>query len=465
MARLLDIPALDPDDARRRKLLNILLLIIAPFTILILSFALYLDASGTGTPLGIRTLYLASVSTLVGIVLIFLINRYWLGWLASLIFLLLITFAIFLNIEPQLLVKEFLFLFTIPILMASVILRSWSSFAMASLISFLIIQTELKLKNIISLPAILGFFTIAVVSWLSSRTLESALQDLRTINRELDQRVADRTRQLATANTQLANTNVELANANQQLEVAYEQLKELDRLKSRFVSTISHELRTPLSAIHGFAEMVNMGVYGPVTEKQQNALKRIMTNDQKLLSLVNDLLDQARMEAGQLSLHNELFTLPDLIHDVESTIHVLAENKGLYLKVEIDENVPQALLGDSKRLHQIIVNLANNALKFTEQGGITLHFYHSNPDTWGFAVIDTGTGIPAEAQKYIFDPFRQIDSSATREHTGFGLGLAIVKQLVTLMEGEVRLDSSLGQGSTFSVVLPLLPPNHKEETA
>ncbi|MBN1873824.1 MAG: hypothetical protein JXA33_06310 [Anaerolineae bacterium] len=294
------------------------------------------------------------------------------------------------------------------------------------------------------IPTIVGFFTVAFVSWLSARSLEDALVDLHTINRELDQRVELRTHELKEANQELAN--------------AYEQLKELDRLKSMFVSIISHELRTPLSAIQGFAEMLIAEVFGAVSQEQIGALERIIANDKHLLNLVNDLLDEARLSAGQLSLHVEPFAPKALLGDMYVTMSVLAEQQELSLTTELDPLLPETLQGDQKRLHQILVNLVNNAIKFTEKGGIHVRIYQTDAISWAMNVTDTGPGIAEEAQKYIFEPFRQVENPETRKHKGFGLGLSIVNQLVTLMDGKIILTSQLGEGTTFSIRLPLMLP-------
>jgi signal transduction histidine kinase len=329
--------------------------------------------------------------------------------------------------------------------MSSVILRPWASFLVAGVCGAIIVYIDVfVLGNTPGVPTILGFFTVAFVSWLSARSLENALADLRLLNVGLEDRVRERTN--------------ELQQANEQLTVAYEKLQELDRLKSRFLSIVSHELRTPLSSIQGFAEMLQAEVYGPLSQKQRGALERIIANDERLLNLVNDLLDQARMEAGQLSLTIEPFTLQDLVDDMESTMRVLVESKKLYLKVHVSPAVPATLEGDRKRLNQILVNLINNALKFTQKGGISVHFYRPDEEHWAIDVADTGPGIEPEIQTSIFEPFRQGDSSATREHKGFGLGLSIVKQLTTLMGGNVSVVSEVGFGSTFTVKIPIVPP-------
>lgn len=438
ISRLLDMPSSDPDDARRRRLLNFILFIVALLTLFTFFFTVYLDLSGVEEDAeDISSLYSASGALLIGIVIIFLINRYGAGWLASLLFLLLFTFVMVFTSDAQLILGEYMFYLTMPILMASVLVRPWASYVMASLNTLIIARAAVAVQEVLPLPGVLGFFLLALVSWLAARTMEQALHDLRTLNAELDQRVQDRTRELADAN---------------------ERLQELDRLKSRFVSIVSHELRTPLSAIYGFAEMLQAEVYGTLSDKQYNAVDRIIANDQRMLGMVNDLLDQARIEAGQLSLSIAPFLVRDLVNDMESTMRVIAESKGHYLRTHIAPDVPKVLQGDIKRLHQILVNLINNALKFTKQGGVDVCFYCPDSRCWAIDVSDTGPGIPVDAQEAIFEPFLQLDNSTTREYKGFGLGLAIVRQLATLMGGTADVQSELGQGSTFTITLPIVRP-------
>jgi signal transduction histidine kinase len=229
---------------------------------------------------------------------------------------------------------------------------------------------------------------------------------------------------------------------------------------------VSHELRTPLGAIQGFTEMLRAGIYGSLANKQEDALRRIERNTKKLLNIVNDLLDQARIEAGELSLHPAPFPPEVLVEDLRSTVGVLAEKKGLDLTAEVDDDVPRPLYGDQERLHQVLVNLTNNAIKFTDEGGIHVHIGRADGDHsshWAMEVSDTGPGIAEEDREHVFTAFRRVDDSMTREHTGVGLGLSIVKQLVELMDGDITLESELGRGSTFTVVLPLQQQNDKGE--
>jgi signal transduction histidine kinase len=443
VAQWLDVPSTDPDDARRRKLLNILLAAMAPLSILVVLATTFGQRAGLALERQI-ILYLGSFAMLLVVGIVLAVNRYWSGDVASSFFLLSITIISAFIDEPQQVVGgRTLFVFTIPILMASFLLRPWVSFVMTGLISLLLTAVAQSAQLAPNLIGMLTLFAIALVSWLAARTMERALEDLRIINRELDQRVEERTR--------------DLAEANEQLAVANEQLKELDRLKSGFVSIVSHELRTPLNSVLGFAEMLEASIYGPLTEKQLDAIGRIITNTEQLLHLVNELLDQARIEAGVLTLEKEPFSPTELIQDLQSTVGLQVEAKELELICNIAADVPTNLSGDPGRLQQILVNLVNNAVKFTEKGTIDVCIYRPDTAHWALSVSDTGPGIPPEKQALVFEPFLQLDGSTTRKHGGIGLGLSIVKQLTHLMGGEINLESQVERGSTFIVVLPLEP--------
>jgi signal transduction histidine kinase len=175
-----------------------------------------------------------------------------------------------------------------------------------------------------------------------------------------------------------------------------------------------------------------------------------------MLGLVNNLLDQAQIEAGRITVNMMGFEPAELIEDLQSVMSVLAEQKKLELVCSIADDVPRRLISDRHRLHQILVNLVGNAIKFTKQGKISVDVFRQESDQWVLRVSDTGPGIPEEAQAYIFEPFRQVDGSATRHHEGSGLGLSIVKQLANLLGGEITLQSTAGQGSTFTVTLPIV---------
>ena len=233
---------------------------------------------------------------------------------------------------------------------------------------------------------------------------------------------------------------------------------EVERLKSTFVAIVSHELRTPLNAILGYAEMFRESVYGPINDKQFNMADRIMKNTQRLLGLINDLLDQAQMEAGKLTIKMAPVRPSELLENLHSLLDKTASDKGLTLTSEIEDNLPEILNGDGARLQQILVNLVTNGLKFTDRGSVHIKLFYPYEDKWGIEVSDTGRGIPESELPYIFDTFRQVEGTETRVHGGFGLGLSIVKQLVGLMSGEINVRSKIDQGTRVVITLPLVIP-------
>jgi PAS domain S-box-containing protein len=231
---------------------------------------------------------------------------------------------------------------------------------------------------------------------------------------------------------------------------------EVDRMKSTFVSIASHELRAPLNAILGYAEMLREGVFGSLVDEQHDAVRRVLANTNQMMSLANNLLDQARMEAGKLSLTLTTFSPASLVDGVREMMEITAHTKNLALTSHVADDVPPTIKGDFQRLQQILVNLTSNALKFTDEGEVALRAYIPDPDHWALAVSDTGCGISEEGQKIVFEPFRRGEEVA-QKYGGAGLGLSIAKQLVELMGGEIQLESHVGKGSTFTVVLPIQP--------
>jgi signal transduction histidine kinase len=201
--------------------------------------------------------------------------------------------------------------------------------------------------------------------------------------------------------------------------------------------------------------MLKESIYGAISEKQASVTERIMVNTQRLLSMVGDLLDEAQLKAGKLSLTRHPFKASQLLEAMHTTMDKITSDKGLYLTDEIAPDVPDTLIGDVQRLQQILVNLVNNAAKFTEKGGIHVLVQRSTPEHWAIKVSDTGPGIPSEEIPYIFDTFRQVEDPTIRKHGGFGLGLSIVKQIVELMKGKISVNSEIGKGSTFTIELPL----------
>jgi signal transduction histidine kinase len=205
----------------------------------------------------------------------------------------------------------------------------------------------------------------------------------------------------------------------------------------------------------GFAEILSLGVYGPLLDEQQNALRQISASTEELLNLVNQLLDQAQIEAGRLRLNVATYSIREVIERVQIKMQVLADARGLQLTSGIDPDLPDKITGDSTRITQILINLVSNAIKFTEQGQVTIRALRRDTTRWQLEVADTGSGIPAHVQEAIFEPFRLADSSATRIFRGSGLGLSIVRELTHLMGGEIALESEVGKGTTFFITLPL----------
>ena len=224
-----------------------------------------------------------------------------------------------------------------------------------------------------------------------------------------------------------------------------------NRAKAAFLASMSHELRTPLQAALGFAQLVRSGMYGPVNERQMDALSRVERSQTHLASLIDDILDFARLEAGRVRVEREPVRVTDVIADLQPLVEPQAVEKGVQLALE--RPVPELrVVADRQRLCQVLVK---NAIKFTPPGGRIHVAAMPHPRFVAIQVRDTGTGIPANRLAAIFEPFVQVDTALTRTQSGAGLGLSISRDLARAMGGDVTVDSELGRGSTFSVVLPV----------
>jgi PAS domain S-box-containing protein len=253
----------------------------------------------------------------------------------------------------------------------------------------------------------------------------------------------------------VARNITQLKQAHEALALSRDQALEASRFKSQLLSRVSHELRTPLGGILGYAELLEYQAFGPLTEDQHDAVDNIIESTNYLTSIVSDLLDESQIESKSISLHNEYFNPIDLLEKTKNTMSMLAAKKGLTFRVEIDPDLPTELYGDVNRLQQVLVNLTGNAIKFTKAGEVSVSLKRPAPAQWSIEVRDTGAGIPADEQKNIFEPFRQVNNSITRENRGSGLGLTITKQLVELMGGQISLESQIGLGSLFAITLPI----------
>jgi signal transduction histidine kinase len=237
----------------------------------------------------------------------------------------------------------------------------------------------------------------------------------------------------------------------QQLEQASREAREANRLKDEFLAIMSHELRTPLNAIIGFQGILEM--MGELSEKNLQRVKRTRANAERLLRLIDDILDISRIESGRLQIVPSQICVRDLIAELRSQMDVLAVEKHLTFRVLIDDGVPESIWVDEDGITKIITNLLANAFKFTHEGEVRLHVRRANGNLQ-VQVIDSGVGIPAHMHEIIFERFRQVDGSTKREYGGTGLGLAITRQLCQAMGGNIRVDSAPNQGSTFTVTLP-----------
>jgi signal transduction histidine kinase len=223
--------------------------------------------------------------------------------------------------------------------------------------------------------------------------------------------------------------------------------------KSQFVANMSHELRTPLNAVLGYSELLADGLYGSIPQKGLDVLERIQANGKHLLSLINDVLDISKIEAGQLTLALDDYSVEAIVQSVVAATGSLAQAKGIEVKTSVPNDLPMGR-GDERRLTQVLLNLVSNAIKFTDTGEVEVRVQAVNGE-FNIMVCDTGPGIALKDQATIFEQFQQIDNTSTRKKGGTGLGLSISRQLVGMHGGRIDLDSTLGVGSTFNIVVPV----------
>jgi PAS domain S-box-containing protein len=259
-------------------------------------------------------------------------------------------------------------------------------------------------------------------------------EELRALNVSLEAKVAERTAELKSA----------LASARQ-----------ADNMKSAFLATMSHELRTPLNSIIGFTGILLQGLAGELNAEQRKQMGMVQVSARHLLELINDVLDISKIEAGQITVERQSFDLRALVQRVVDSVEPMARQKGLDFRLDIHERVGK-FVSDERRLRQILLNLVNNAIKFTETGFVNVHVYPRDERMF-IDVKDSGMGIREEDQSDLFRPFHQVDTGLSRNHDGTGLGLAISRRLAVLLGGDITLQSTWGEGSTFTIVLPLDP--------
>jgi GAF domain-containing protein len=259
--------------------------------------------------------------------------------------------------------------------------------------------------------------------------------------------------ELATTFADQAGIAIENVRLFEEIQDKSRQVEEASKHKSQFLANMSHELRTPLNAILGYTELIIDGIYGEAPEEMRTVMERVQSNGKHLLGLINDVLDLSKIEAGQLVLSIQDYSIKDVVHGVYSAVEPLANNKKLAFKIDVPPNLPPAR-GDDRRLTQVLLNLVGNAIKFTDTGEVAVKAAASN-GAYTISVRDTGPGIAEADQAKIFDEFQQADSTQTKVKGGTGLGLSIAKRIIEMHGGKLWVESSLGAGSTFSFTVPL----------
>ena len=312
-----------------------------------------------------------------------------------------------------------------------------------------------------------------------SEELQAQQEELRVSNEELEQQsriLQESQAQMEVQQTELEQTNAHLEEQTQQLEYQREQLlraqsaltdkaqelEQASQYKSEFLANMSHELRTPLNSTLILAKLLADNKPGNLSAEQVKYAQTIHAAGNDLLALINDILDLSKIEAGQAEVSLESVQLAQALQALVEPLRPVAQEKGLTLAATVAPDVPAALETDPMRLGQVLKNLLSNALKFTEQGSVELHVSRNPDETLSFAVRDTGIGIPAHQQELIFDAFRQADGSTHRKYGGTGLGLSISRDLAQLLGGRITVHSTPGEGSVFTLVLPLQPPVRPE---
>lgn len=252
---------------------------------------------------------------------------------------------------------------------------------------------------------------------------------------------------------ELQENSEELQEQNTELEHQRLQVETANRLKSEFLSNMSHELRTPLNSIMALSRVLISQAKSKLNEEENDYLLIVERNGKRLLELINDILDLSKIEAGKLVLVPQIISVSRLLSILKDNLQPISKDKGLYVNLNIPEPLPDVIT-DESRLHQVLTNIMSNAIKFTQTGGVEISAGHFDDHIMIF-IKDTGIGIPQEVLPYIFDEFRQVDGSMSRQYEGTGLGLAIAKKLMEILGGSISVESEFGKGSLFTISLPI----------
>ena len=313
-------------------------------------------------------------------------------------------------------------------------------------------EHELPTRGMRPLLFRLGYQSLLAVPLLLDQKIMGALTIYRRQTGSFAPEVVNLLQTFATQSV-LAIQNARLF---REIEDKSRQIEAANRHKSEFLANMSHELRTPLTAIIGFSEVLSDKIFGELNEKQDDYIGDIVSSGRHLLSLINDILDLSKVEAGRMELDVTSFDLPTAIENALILIRERATRHGIKVEHKIDERLGE-VVGDERKFKQILLNLLSNAVKFTPEGGSIGVTAVLTKEAVEVAVSDTGIGIAPENQETIFEEFRQVGTDASKKREGTGLGLTLTRKFVELHGGTIRVESAVGKGSTFTFTLPLQP--------
>jgi len=507
LKNLIDIPdTLESEDRRNRRILNILL---TAFTGLALSVVVLMAMVNLGPradSFDTRAPTLIAMGIIVVNTLLLAANRSSKipVWLSASIFVTLLTAAITQIDGPDdRYAGSSLIAWVVPIMVCAVLLRPAYVFLIAAVISVLIQFSWPRADSPVSYYAIIALFGIALLCWLAMSIANQAIRDARrqaanietilngiadgvlvldlegkfiSANKSLLKMIPeDKLKEINTKPLEetmqwkrtVFSVSVSPVPGEGSVIIFRDETRrhETERAKDALLATASHELRTPLGAVMNYLELLLMLLdNGRVNHQRfKEHLHRALENSKRLQRLVNDILDQAQIQAGVLDFKEESFDLRALLEKTHRLLEVLLQEKDLSYELNIAPDVPTEITGDPERLHQVLVNLVGNAIKFTQQGGIRVNIFVAYPKVLAIEVTDTGPGIPDEQLPDIFEAFRRGSNYAQREHQGAGLGLSIAKEIVTHMGGKISVSSVYGSGSTFTVFLPIKQVSTRNE--